>query len=266
MKLEHVSNRQLTLLRKLNQKKYRLKEQLFLVEGARAVAQIIQNGQLTVNELFFDESQVYWQQQLWEKFLADIPSSIIEKETFAKVSDTDSPQGVMALCRMPEEANLEEMVQGKGIILATDAIQDPGNLGTIIRTATWFGVRGLLNGKGTVDLFHPKVVRSTAGATGTVPYVSAILDDVLPVLEKEGWQTILLDAGADSVPLQKIKKAEKMILVIGNEGNGIDQSLFGSNRLKARIASPREEKNVESLNAAIATSIALYAFSKNICN
>lgn len=255
-----ISNRSLKLLRKLHRKKYRWKEQLFFVEGERAVMQIKQHGQLEIKELFFDASRQCWQQQPWKAMASGLECSVVSKDDYAEVTDTDTPQGVMALCRMPEEPDPAVMARGAGLIVATDAIQDPGNMGTIIRTASWFGAGGLLSGKGTVDLYHPKVVRSTAGAVGVVPHANVDLEDALPVFEQQGWETILLDAGPDATPLQQIQKREKIVLVIGNEANGINSKLFKeSNRQKARIASPRNAENVESLNAAIATSIAMYA-------
>jgi len=254
-----ISNSRLTLLRKLHQKKYRQQEQLFLVEGGRAVEQIIKNDQLSIQELFFDAAQNYWKQAQWKTAAVTVDFSSVEPSNFAEISDTDNPQGVIALCEMPAELPPEQMADQTGLVLATDAIQDPGNLGTIIRTASWFGVKGLLSGKGTVDLFHPKVVRSTAGATGTVPHANVELKEALSIFEKKGWQIVLLDSSSESIPLKEVKRQEKTLIIVGNEANGIDQSLVGSDRLKARIASPRKGGNVESLNAAIATSIALYA-------
>lgn len=261
MKLNSISNRTLTLLRKLNQKKYRYQEKLFLAEGSRTVEQIISNGRVEVKELFFDESQNYWQEKQWENITHSIDASIINSGDFSEVSDTDNPQGVMALCRMPREVDLHDLVQKGGIILATDAIQDPGNMGTIIRTASWFGITGLLSGRGTVDLFHPKVVRSTAGATGSIPYANVDLNEELTFFEERDWQTILLDAGTDAISLKEIEGVEKTIVVTGNEARGVDASLFNDGRQKVRIPSPENQSGVESLNAAIATSIALYSLS-----
>jgi TrmH family RNA methyltransferase len=258
LKLEAISNRKLTLLRKLNQKKYRWKEQLFLVEGARAVEQIIQNEQLDIRELFFDESQKYWERNAWERYAKAIDSSQVAANQFAEVSDTHNPQGVIALCRMPAESDLKELASQSGIIIATDAIQDPGNMGTIIRTACWFGVKGLLLSKGTVDLFHPKVVRAAAGATGVIPYMNVELQKSLPFFEEGGWQIILLDAGSKATALKEIERQDKMLLVVGNEANGIDPTLFNQSRPKVCIG-PRENGGIESLNAAIAAGIALYA-------
>lgn len=263
MNIDPISNSRLTLVRKLNQKKYRYNKKRFLVEGARAVEQIMRNDKIEVGELFFDEAQEYWLNKPWSAWAREVKSSMVPMETYADVSDTDNPQGVMALCLMPAEISLERMAQEEGVIIASDAIQDPGNLGTIIRTASWFGAAGLLSGKGTVDLFHPKVVRSAAGATGSVSHANAELADALPVFESKGWEVVLLDTGSDAAPLQKMQKTEKTIIVIGNEANGIDRSLFVPGRRKVNITSPRGEgeESVESLNAAIALSIALYALS-----
>lgn len=257
-----VSNRQLTLLRKLSQKKYREKEQLFLVEGGRAVRQVEENGSIQIKTLFFDRSQEYYKEKEWKKRAKKTGSAILDAEDFAEVSDTDTPQGIMGLCHMPKEASVDSMHESGGIIVALDAIQDPGNVGTIIRTASWFGVGGLLSGKGTVDLFHPKVVRSTAGATGSIPYRNGELLNLLPTFEEMGWQVLLLNKGGFSIPLSSLKsRPNKIMLVVGNEGHGIDDRLITENRSQVEISSPFSQPPVESLNAAIATSIALYYLS-----
>lgn len=260
MKPTLISNRKLTLLRKLGRKKYRRKEGLFLAEGARAVRQIIENKRIAICELYFDESQHYWQQEPWETLAESIDSSTIEKSDYVEVSDTDNPQGVLLLCGIPKEIVLQDLTNKKGVIVASDRIQDPGNLGTIIRTACWFGVQGFLSGKGTVGLFHPKVVRASAGAAGMLPHVNVELSESLSFFENRGWQIILLDAGAGSVPLKKAKRSDKTIIVIGNEANGVDSSLFSQQRTKVRIV-PTENPGVESLNAGMAASIALFELS-----
>jgi TrmH family RNA methyltransferase len=259
MKPTFISNRKLTLLRKLQRKKYRKKEELFLAEGARAVQQIVENKRVSIRGLYFDESQHYWEKNPWESFVESINSSIVEKKDYADVSDTDHPQGAIALCCIPEEAAVQNLANKEGVIIASDGIQDPGNLGTIIRTASWFGVLGFLSGKGTVGLFHPKVVRATAGATGVLPHANVKLSESLSFFENRGWHILLLDAGEDSLPLKELEKREKTIIVIGNEAYGVDSSLCVQPRTKVRIASP-QNSGVESLNAGVAASIALYEF------
>ncbi len=264
MKPESISNNKLTLLRKLNQKKYRYQEQLFLLEGARAVEQVLQNGSINVKMLVFDEDQQYWLQDTWKKYLPKTDAFMLDSDQYAEVSDTDNPQGVVAVCRMPEEVSIEKLSSTEGIIVALDGVQDPGNLGTIIRTASWFGASGLLSGKGTVDLFHPKVVRSTAGSTGVIPHINGDLSELLPVFEEAGWPVFLLDAGSDSQSLEEVSALDKAVIVVGNEAHGVDSKLVAEDRSKIRIAAPRAQKNVESLNAAIATSIVLYNLSAKL--
>lgn len=259
--MKTISNRQLTLLRKLNQKKYREKEQLFTVEGERAVEQVIDNGTLEIEMLCFDEGRRLWQQQRWQTLSRPFDSCMIEADDFSEVTDTDTPQGVMAVCNIPEPGSFEELAQTEGVIVAVDRIRDPGNLGTIVRTAAWFGCRGLLLGKGTVDLFHPKVVRGTAGATGAVPYRNSKLEDDLSDLEKQDWQIVLLDASDDGTHLRRVPEAARSVVVIGNEAGGVQPSLYTGSRIRARIDSPVSSSRIESLNAAIALSIALYELS-----
>lgn len=256
--MNSVSNRQLTLLRKLNQKKYRYEKRLFLIEGARAVRQVAGNNTIEIETLFFDKAKHYWSEDEWKQLISHIDSAVIDKEHFAGVSDTDNPQGVLAMCRMPEEQPITKMGATEGVIVALDAIQDPGNLGTMIRTASWFGAAGMLCGKGTVDLFHPKVVRSTAGATGTVPHSNGELSKLLTAFEGLGWRIILLNKSKESVSISTIDPRVKTVIVVGNEGHGIDSRLMSDTRLQAEIAPAGPQPKVESLNAAVAASIALY--------
>lgn len=260
--MKSASNRQVTLLRKLKRKKYRYQEHLFLIEGDRAVKQVLDNNTIEIKTLFFDESQNYWFEDEWEQQLGNTEAVLLDRTRFAEVSDTDNPQGVLALCGMPAERPVNKLDAEEGVIVALDAIQDPGNLGTIIRTASWFGAGGILSGKGTVDLFHPKVVRSTAGATGTIPHINGELSQLLPAFEELGWKVALLNKSKQSVPLSTVNYWTKAIIVVGNEGHGIDDRLINTNRLQAEISSSISQPKVESLNAAVAASIALYSLAE----
>ncbi|HBQ60576.1 MAG TPA: hypothetical protein DD671_13380, partial [Balneolaceae bacterium] len=156
--MRNASNNEIKLLRKLNRKKYREKEQRFVVEGERAVEQVVENGLLDVETVFVQERF-----KVQDVRFKEIEVCVLEDEIFAEVADTDNPQGILAVCAMPDEIQYEQLADESGIIVATDAIQDPGNMGTILRTAAWFGAKALIAGKGSVDVYHPKVVRSTAG-------------------------------------------------------------------------------------------------------
>lgn len=249
MKIKTASNNQLKTWRKLGMTKYRKKEGLFIAEGERCVEQILVNGFVDVEALVVESGT---------NLSFSYPDTIYEVESadFESLSDTESPQGVLAVCRIPEELAIDQLSVKKGIIIALDAVQDPGNVGTIIRTASWFGAAGLLIGNGTADPYHPKVVRSTAGATGALKIVKGDLSELLNKFESEGWGTFLMDGSDRSVDIKIVTPGEKSILVIGNEGNGISEDFFSSNRKSVRI--PGNNDTVESLNAAIALGIGMY--------
>lgn len=223
-----------------------------MVEGERAVEQVIENGLVEVEIVFVSE-------RVADSFQTSAFSVTVEDDVFDEVSDTDNTQGILALCKMPEEITPVELGKQSGIVVATDAIQDPGNMGTILRTAAWFGAKALISGKGSVDVYHPKVVRSTAGATGSIPIMNCDLEDVLAGLEKSGWEILLLDGGNQSIDLGAVQPSEKTVIVVGNEGNGIGQDLLNSGRKKVRIESAPGQNKVESLNAGVAVSVALWA-------
>ncbi len=249
--MRNASNNEIKLLRKLARKKYREKEQRFVVEGERAVEQVLENGLVEVETVFVVDGKAVSNQM-------SANSVLIEENVLVEVADTDNPQGILAICKMPEEISPDALADKSGIIVATDAIQDPGNMGTILRTAAWFGAKALIAGKGSVDVYHPKVVRSTAGATGSIPVLNGALEDIFSELEKSGWEILLLDGGADSLKLGSVQPTVKTIIVVGNEGNGISENLLNSERKKVRIESAPGQDKVESLNAAIAVSIALW--------
>ncbi|MFV1883295.1 MAG: TrmH family RNA methyltransferase [Balneola sp.] len=248
-----ASNAQIKLLRKLSQRKYREKEGLLIVEGERAVEQVLENGVIEVQSVFVEEG-------LAVSFQLTDNSFSLPKKTFTELADTETPQGILAVCKIPEPVSMNKLQDlDSGVIVATDAIQDPGNLGTIIRTASWFGSKAILLGKGTVDIFNQKVVRSTAGATGVLPYLSGGLNEDLQKLEESGWNILLLDGNSGAEPISELPKAKKTLLVVGNEANGITPSLINPKRKRVLIPSNNGPKAVESLNAAVALSIALWS-------
>ena len=254
--MRKASNNEIKLLRKLARKKYRVQEQRFVVEGERAVEQVVEHGLIETETVFVGERF-----KVQEVRFKGVEVCILEDEVFTEVADTDNPQGILAVCKIPGEIKVGKLAGETGIIVATDAIQDPGNMGTILRTAAWFGAKALVAGKGSVDVYHPKVVRSTAGATGSIPVLTGDLEELFNELENSGWQVMLLDGGDSAEPLRTIQPADKTILVVGNEGNGIHKNLLNSGRKKVKIESAPGQEKVESLNAAVAVSISLFQLS-----
>lgn len=236
-------------------RKYRKKEQLFIAEGVRSVEQILRNGYIQVREVFAADS-------LAETFTfipENLPLYTTDAGTLAGLADTENSQGILAVCEIPEEKSPDKMAAGLGLIVGLDAVQDPGNAGTIIRTAAWFGAAGILSGNGTVDIYHPKVVRSTAGATGSLPVLNGDLNELLSFFHHAGWSVSLLDGGADSTDIRSVPRNDRRIIVIGNEGNGIQNKILNSGYTAIKI--PGWGDAVESLNAAIACGISLFHLS-----
>lgn len=251
-------------------RKYRDKEGLFIAEGQRCVMQLLErmmagNAGLVEAVLVRDGSEGLAniiqpvlreaaQRQMTE---TGVPVYQLSGHDFDHLSDTESNQGILAICRQPGETSADDLILAKSPILALDSIQDPGNAGTIYRSASWFSVGGLLIGQGTVDIWHPKVVRSTAGATGSIPYCRGNLDELMIKFEANGWDVWLLDSKPGSAPIQTLPVPQKCLIVAGNEGSGLSSALFTPGRQVVRIDG--DAARVESLNVASAVTIALYA-------
>jgi len=249
--MKNTSQAQITLIRKLKQRKHRMLEGRFLIEGHRAIDQVLKNGVLDVEAIFINASKL--------DHFAGISNKhhLVDPGTFKTLSDTETPQGILAVCKMPEPTSIENIANESGVIIACDAIQDPGNMGTISRSSVWYGASALLLGTGSVDIFNPKVVRSTAGATGIIPCCNCDLVDACEVLAEHGWDIFLLDGndGATSILDQSLNG--KTVLIVGNEANGISDSLRKKNFKRVLLPSKSPQMYVESLNAGVAVSIAL---------
>ncbi len=238
-------------IRNLSRKKYRIESGRFIAEGRRAVDQMLRNGHILIETILTDGG---------EFDAGSIPVVALNKAEFSEFSDTESSQGVIAVCVTPLPEPMELLCRRPGLILAFDGLQDPGNLGTLVRTAAWFGAGGLLLGRGTTELFQPKVVRSTAGATGVIPYSEGTLAEMLRIAESLGRDILILDGGDDSIALESFIPTSREVIVIGNEGNGVSRDVLDLPYLKVRIGG--NPSHVESLNAAIAGSIAMHHVHK----
>ncbi|MFW6348044.1 MAG: TrmH family RNA methyltransferase [Cyclonatronaceae bacterium] len=188
-----------------------------------------------------------------------------------KLSDTRQPQGVLAVMCMPDntasENRIDKLLSGNTarephFLLALDGVSDPGNVGTLYRSAAWFSAAGLLLGPDCAELYNPKVVRSTAGATGSLAVVEQALPALLKTLEAAGYHIMLLDLNASARSLYEVFSApetrpSKVVMVIGNEAHGISEPL--RQRFEA-VFIPGTDAGVESLNAGVSGSIAMSFF------
>ena len=271
-----ASQKQLSLLRKLKLKKHREQLGVFLAEGYHTIDQIVTNKKLVVDELFID-----FEHEQSEHLVSLLKSGLdadrvygMNKSTIKDLSDTEHTSGWLAVIQIPASRSLDDLLAlnssafeqqsvdpitsaSNPILLALDEIQDPGNMGTIIRTAVWFGVQGILLGEGCVDMWNPKVVRSTVGASGYVDHTPAKLEEALMECHYQGWNIMLLDGSEGATPLSSQLPSGPKVWVLGNESRGL------STRLKeipefTRYRIEQQGKGVESLNAAMAMGIALY--------
>ena len=234
------NNTQVRNVRKLIESaKERKERKLFVVEGKRLV---LEAPSAWVEQVFLSESFYSFGKTDLRGFKN---IEVVSDAVFKSISNTVHPQGILAVVRKPEYVL-------KGLLL--DDIQDPGNLGTILRTAEAAGVGGVIMSPGCADIFNPKTIRSTMGSIYRVPFVVDELVSVIEDLKMDGF-TIYGAALEGAVPFREVEYPPLRAIVIGNEGKGISTSVLNS--VSARICIPMKGK-VESLNAAVSCAVILY--------
>jgi len=229
---------------KLKDRKYRKKSKTFIVEGMHLVLEAYKKG--IIKELILEKDVVV---------PLDCPVVYVTNEIINKISLMESPSNIMALCNMMED---KEIIGDR--ILMLDDIQDPGNLGTIIRSAVAFNVDTIVLSPNTVDLYNPKVIRSTQGMMFHINIIVKELSEVITELKKKEIPVYgtKVDYGMD-VRTFKEKDRRKYCLVMGNEGNGVSDSVL---ELCDEYLYIGMNEVVESLNVGVATSIILYELNR----
>ncbi|MFU8859494.1 MAG: TrmH family RNA methyltransferase [Cyclonatronaceae bacterium] len=260
--MERLSLAKATLVRKLHRKKNRDDLGMFIAEGNRVVEQILVNRRIDVE---FVVVRAGIEQNTVSVLPADAKTDVFEadKTLFDDLVTTENPQDVFAICRTPEPAVTGELLKDDGVILALYQMSDPGNLGTVLRSAAWFGTRGVFLSTGTVDLYNPKVVRSTAGSTGSLPVATGYLAIFLEEAKKAGWRIYLLDAGENSKKLSVIRPGKRSVLVLGSEAHGLPEPIKEAYTC-VKIEPAGDTPPVESLNASVSASIALYQLTGHL--
>ena len=242
-------------IKSLSKKKYRWENRLFIIEGIKIIEEAIINEvkikYIIISDSFFGtvEGDSFYQER---KFTYNFVK--LNNNLFKSISDTENPQGIMAIC----EFNLWDLSEidfnSKLSIIFLDGIQDPGNMGTIIRTADAFKIDGLILGEGSVDPYNSKVVRSTMGSIFRVPlYICK--DSLKTLLEFKNNGFYILVTSLDGDSIYDIEFDKKLICVIGNEANGVDHGIQDLADKKIKIPMPGD---AESLNAGVAASIIMY--------
>jgi RNA methyltransferase, TrmH family len=249
----------LTLARDLKRRKSREKHRLFVAEGVRAVEELLRSpltirGALVAPQLFDAPRGAALAESIRAR---EVEVHEVAPNEFSSAAETESPQGVIAIAEVPERSLASLPEDWKGVMLVLDAVQDPGNVGTILRTAAALGAVATITLPGTVDLWNAKVVRSGMGAHFKHPAISSTWAELDAFRTRTGTQLFAADSGGDA--MTSISAPKRVALVLGNEGAGL--SAETRSRADRTIALPLHS-NVESLNVAVAAGILLYLLSK----
>src|SRR5882762_7427289 len=226
----------------------------FAIEGLRIVEEAIRSA-VRFHAVFFSESAQKFADRLLPQIGAHVETVVLPDKLFSGVVPSETPQGVAALVRY-RRSSLEDVFQQLegGPLVAVAGLQDPGNLGTIVRSAEAFAEQHACSSEGTVSLFNPKVVRGSAGSIFRLPIVRVRLAEVLPQLREQGVR-LIATSSHKGAPLPQANLAGPLAVVIGGEGRGLPRDLLAE--VDEIIAIPHTPQ-VESLNAGVAASIVLY--------
>lgn len=248
-----LSKSDISFIRSLSNKRNRDDSGLFVVDGYKLVEEALRSG-FSIDRVFVSS----------EDDLGVSPvAELVSRKDIERMSSLKTPQGVLAVVEKPEYL-LSECF-GKELSLALDCIQDPGNLGTVIRVADWFGINDIVCSPDTVDCFNPKVIQSTMGAIFRVRISYKDLSDVFQDSLGNGVPVYGTYLEGENIYTSDLGDVSSGIIVMGNEGNGISPGLSGFISRKLFIPSyPSGDNSCESLNVGTAASIVVSEFRRRL--
>ncbi|WP_461205563.1 TrmH family RNA methyltransferase [Clostridium sp. DL1XJH146] len=238
-------------IKKLQTKKYRQEKNLFVIEGLRFVQELVFSN-FNIKYLFVEDNYI-------EKFSNIINQCMVKKNVdiikvdnklLSYISTTKNPQGILAVVEMKQYIQPTK----KGLYVLLDRIQDPGNMGTIIRTSHAAGVAGVIITKGSVDLYNDKTLRSTMGSVFKIPIFNDFDINELKDFKRDGFKLVVSSLDTE-FNFYDVNYDDDVILAIGNEANGLCDEIIDIADIKVKIPMPG---GAESLNAAVAGSIMIY--------
>lgn len=243
-------------IKKLKEKKYRDLNNEYIIEGIKIIQEAIQENAKIKQIIICDDCEKnsnISQEMMYE--IAKYECIYVTNKIFTSLTDVKNPQGIMAIVEK-NSSKEEEIDYNQDVIVALDDIQDPGNLGTILRTVDSIGINQILVSKGTADSYNPKVVRSTMGAIFRVKIIECEdLEKTLKEIKKHKFEILVTSLQTEN-SIYDIKYNKKVI-VIGNEANGVEEKIQNMADVKVKI--PMLGRT-ESLNASVATGIILYEY------
>lgn len=241
----NISKSQLKLITSLSQKKYRQTHYLFIAEGIKVVNELLESS-FELEMLFCTKD--------FSTIISDEKMIWVTDNDLKKISNLKTPNKVLGIFQIPVDKNL----QNTGIILVLDTINDPGNLGTIIRLCDWFGITQIVCSKDTVDCYNSKVVQASMGSLSRV---SIHYTDIVNYLSNSKLPTFIADMNGDNV--YKTNLPKEAIIIMGNEANGVSEAVRKMVEYKISIPRFGENQKTESLNVATATAILLSEFKRS---
>ncbi|WP_347490783.1 TrmH family RNA methyltransferase [Desulfoscipio sp. XC116] len=258
--LQSRHNPRIKYVHRLARRKFREREGKFIIEGIRFLEEALQVDWPL--EIVLHTGCAAGQARAG--YLLDmlarrgVPLLAVDDALFRELADTESPQGVLAVARVPEVPDIDPWgwaARGRDLLLLVDGIRDPGNLGTVIRSADAAGADGVLIIKGSVEPYNPKTLRSTMGSIFHVPVIPVLeRDALLSQLRAAGWRLVVGEPGACKL-IHQCDLTGRVVLAVGSEADGVSDAVCRAARERVRIPMPGR---AESLNAGVAAGIMLY--------
>jgi len=246
-----LSKSQISFIKSLHQKKYRKENGIFIIEGIKSIAEFIQSS-YQVHSIYFLPQY----QSLLPKLPANIKLFEVNNAELDKISTLQAPQGILALIYTPNHPVLKTETLKGGFSLLLDGIQDPGNLGTILRTADWFGFKNVICSVNTVEIYNPKTVQATMGSLSRV---NVFYEDLSALISKVTLP--VFGAVLNGKSMYQTDWGNEGLVVLGNEGQGISAEIMSL--ISHPVTIPRIG-GAESLNVAISAAIFCADISRNL--
>ena len=237
-----LSKSQISFIKSLHQKKYRKESGIFIIEGIKSITEFI-NSSYQLHSIYYTAQYA----SLLPQNAANIKLFEVNNAELEKISTLQTPQGVLALVHIPIQQKLDFKGLKNCFSLVLDDVQDPGNFGTIIRTADWFGIRHVICSENTVEAYNPKTVQSTMGSLCRINVVYTNLNSFLTEVKLPIFGALL-----DGNNIYKTNWGSEGLILLGNEGHGISEELI--KKISIPVTIPRIGK-AESLNVAVSAAI-----------
>lgn len=248
-----LSKNDIKNIKSLEQKKFRMEKGLFIAEGHKLVGELLGKFECVLAAAT----------ENWIQSRHKIPARRIETVTpdeLKRASLMQAPQDVLAVFRIPGNGTSIETAAKSGLVLALDDVQDPGNLGTIVRIADWFGIKQIFCSKGTVDIYNPKAIQATMGA---IARVSVSYIDLKGSLEEISQKVPVYGTFLEGDIIYDTQLSGNGVIIMGNEGNGISRDIARTVNHKLFIPNwPQGAVTSESLNVAVATAVVCSEFRR----